>query len=72
MEERTNVLRGVAFCARVRDLHGGRAPDSSNRCELCDEVVWVDPHVKMRHLVCAECLPRTPPEWIADELADQT
>jgi hypothetical protein len=62
----------VAFCARIRDLSSPTQSDPSQRCELCDELVWADPRVKMRHLVCAECLPRTPPKWIADELADQT
>jgi hypothetical protein len=35
MDERTNILRGVAFCARLRDLHGLTEPDPSHRCELC-------------------------------------
>jgi hypothetical protein len=62
---------GVAFCARVRDIQGARA-DPSNCCDLCGELVWRDPAVRTRHLVCVACLPRTPPEWIADQLADQT
>jgi hypothetical protein len=62
----------VAFCARIRDLRGRPEPDPSNHCELCDELIWREPQVRTRHLVCAECLPRTPPEWIADELANQT
>jgi hypothetical protein len=46
--------------------------DPSQRCELCLELVWRDPRVGTRHLVCADCLPRTPPDWIAAELAERT
>jgi hypothetical protein len=27
------------------------ARDPRNRCEFCDELVWVDPQWRMRHLV---------------------
>jgi hypothetical protein len=66
MDDRMNVLRGVAFCARLRDLHGLAQDNPSHRCELCGELVWADPRVKMRHLVCADCLPRTPAAWIEE------
>jgi hypothetical protein len=60
----TNVRQGVAFCSRIRDHHGVQQPDPRNRCEFCDELVWVDPSWRMRHLVCVKCMSLTPTEWI--------
>lgn len=42
-------------------------PDPRNRCEFCDELVWVDPEWRMRHIVCVKCMHLTPAEWIDDD-----